>query len=93
MKINKIENSTSFGARIKIERTLSQNLRDDASNLLAISRNLSSLGSSMTFSSTVVQSRYLPWINNQYIDPRKMISNDIKTLKNKIIERHIKIPT
>lgn len=93
MKINKIENSTSFNARIKIEKTLSQNLRDDASNLLAISRNLSSLGSSMTSSSTVVQSRDLPWINNQYIDPRKLISNDIKTLTNKIIERHTKIPT
>ncbi len=93
MKINKIENYAPFGARIRIERTLSQNLRDDASNISAISRNLSSLGSSMTSSSTVAQSRDLPWVNNQYIDPRKLISNDIKTLKNKIIERHKKIPT
>lgn len=92
MKINKVEN-TSFTARIKIIKPDMKILQADSSNSTAISRNLSSLGSSMTSSSTVVQSRNLPWFNNQYIDPRKLIIKDIKDLKNEILKRHSKIPS
>lgn len=93
MKINKVENNTKFTARIKVDKSIPNKLRADVSNMTAMSRDLSSLGGSATSSSTVGQSRNLLWFNNEYIDPRKLIIKDLKTLKNNIVERHSKIPS